>query len=247
MFDLLDHFIISVNLNTNSSSFGWQNWISTIIAILAVVVSYFSYKTSKKQSNNTIRPYVILEMDNYAKIPGLFSEDSEWYDTKNNILSYSIANLGNGIAENLSVEYSFDYNELIKRIKELDSENIFDVKKLSAYKYILVSYSNGTIGIDEEHSFTKEQRGTIIPNNKSIGNYPLHKEYCQLVMCYFYLLKDLNFLDIHNKISEIPKLVMKLEFQDIEGLKYKNHFKLEIITYPEHNNTCRLRMDLMKK
>lgn len=211
--------------------------ISALATIAAAFIYYWTLNELKKQRENTVRPHLFIDKTHFnvqGFRKGKYLMPLKWTTEKNNsvILEYSnnteIAefhlkcyNIGFGTATNVSIEFSYEIDDFISIIKELEKEIPKEDRIKIEKNKVFVSFSNEnkempnrTFGLSIENNL-KHYITYILPIN--IKNEPVD---VRLPSHYLELLNTFVYYSMTNVKNEnldftMPAITTKIEYTDI--------------------------------
>lgn len=210
------------------------NIVTTIVAIVTITEMWKDRKAAR-QPELIIRNNEMFAIRNAREFG--YTWDRKPFDNLDRLhrrcdSSLTLENIGMGVAKNIQIEWIYDIQKF-KRIV-LDFDDRFKNGSFTPYETIewLDESSNIpeiiVIIYNSQHKANKIEY--LSPNHDSeYRNYfELPEDYCTLYAWLLHLkAKD---EDYHNIILDVPKLILKLRYEDIGGVKYKKKYEVKFST-----------------
>ena len=205
--------------------------ITAIAALVAGIVNLFVLFEIKRQPHASSKP--ILKVINGIEEPYIYTNEPFWFwrGEKRDavVLTTTLYNFGAGPAINIKIKWDTDFEELISALKYFDPYNKMDFSK-----------TPNAITIDKSmHSIDIQSKGYIAaltsnePSNKQEIEIPIYyisafEKHTELTRIKRPPKNDTkSFFNIDNPdLPELPPLKLNLEYEDINGGKYKQVFEI---------------------
>ncbi|MBI2004454.1 hypothetical protein HYS72_03255 [Candidatus Pacearchaeota archaeon] len=203
-----------------------QNNIQTISLIVNVVVSLILLWTLFEMRNQRKSMYMPeLLIKNHAfkirkKKDLKFSWEFNIPSSSNFLLS--ITNVGFGIAKNINLGYSYDVDKFVRLIRELDTRNLFNLKKEDAWIKLEGNKLKSLINLKCLAYFDN-----FLKNNEDM-KISLPYSYQQLFSIMVFLSLQSSSENFSKYINMIPKLKLKINYQDIGERKITKKYVLNM-------------------
>lgn len=222
--------------------------ISAAATLAAAFIYYYTLKELKKQRQNTYKPQLFIDTS-FFTVQGVKKDDLimplSWNDKpiksqsivsfyESSISKYALKcyNVGFGTATNVTINFSFNINNLIKEIEALQDnlDNSLKVQIKKNENFISFQCDNKNLPFTNKTiNFNNNQNDYIsyslpISINKEAVSINLPNYFLELLNLYvFYFFENKNF----EKEIQIPELLIKLNYKDIAGDMYRQKLKLE--------------------
>jgi len=223
--------------------------LSASAALLTSAVSLFTLKEMNKQRKNTYKPEIVLtsesEKGNFInfKVVEEFGQDSEndFYNFQDKELKIEFFNLGKGSAKDLKLNFIYDINTLIERIKienldiQYDKQRSLLIYKNGGQASVLKADINSIQNIDYILPFENGPNKTFF----KIPNTFLFLNYLELVARFESRNEGLDSTAV--KTNEIE---VEISYSDIAGEKHINKFegKFELSSMMVHKDPQKIEL-----
>ena len=232
--------------------------IQSSFALLFIFMNVFYYKNTKSifindsQINDSFPIIKFYDKFYYINLlPIKFEEefylDEHSFDLKNSILNFSINKNVLDFMHYLNepLLYSFDFNKLCENIKNLKNLNVLDVYvSITQIFSFYTLYQNENIDISNSLILIMFHIKKFLPINQEIKNLIL--DFLNLFSLFLYANKDINVIEIYNKIffpflpefilSQINFISINKDFINNLGSDIDNeNFTFDLINFINEN------------
>ncbi len=227
--------------------------ISGIGTFISSLIAAFTLIEVKKQRLSLYQPDILIKsfLVAISKSPLQKKEDElmeyktcDFNDYSNNyneigfefFSKYKIDNLGFGTAKNIKCIWQFDTKKAIKKITEVLPSNY----QFSSYKeldlYFLNDLDNENFHYSVNTKIDRQEIDYISPINIQKNNHLHTIPEIIIITHYLFLLfknnltdkKGENFLVFEFCNYKFPNPSLKVEYEDLNGKKYKNEYKFKL-------------------
>ncbi|HIC1104565.1 TPA: hypothetical protein ACWZ13_004533 [Escherichia coli] len=221
-----------------------SNIITALGTTASAIAAFLAIKQTIKQRKISVTPQLVINNckiktdylynDSYSLFP--FS-DEYYFENRPEIF-----NAGSGVALNTSVEVEFDFNskmlffsESQANINEKYNITFEDISNKQEHKKIFSIEGTYTSLLKEAETFY--DLGYIPPqnNNSKTIKLDLSKFYIEMLINELLYLNKLN-----NKIDYVDGPLIKITYSDIDGNKYKTHYKSKLKVYEQTKRTNKI-------
>lgn len=217
------------------SNMDYNNLIQNLSGIgvfITSVVTLFTLFVLIRQRKDSFRPRVIFgdrlnaicrsEDDNVLKTKW---EDAYPDEVEKVIdFAFELLNVGVGIAENVIVSESFSINKAIKFIKKIDVENEFSFQEIDDTIEIRTSFDDSFTIVYLDN--TPRELGTFIKIQQDKPQKYVFTDTCLVFLSCFNYLR--NKYDRFMSLDKFPNYYYNIQYEDIEGKKYKSKYECKI-------------------
>ncbi len=220
--------------------------IAIIISLVALGMSYFNYKESKKQTKSTYLPEIAIFGSEFR----VFIDDSDFFLSEvedcdglykeisvkkedMNLFKYlekeksdnphpniKLTNIGMGTAKNITLEWKFKVKEVVDRIKKMDrKEQIkFDFSGSPGFLGIIGPGPIGNCSTNIMQRYYPLEKN-FLKKNEEIDLYFPH-----IFLSLFEILVYIYWRE--HKVQFIPSLFLNITYEDISGNKYNKQYEV---------------------
>ncbi|RKD94083.1 hypothetical protein [Marinifilum flexuosum] len=226
---------------------------SGIGTFISALIAVFTLKEVKKQRLSLYQPDILIKsfLVSISKSP-LHKENEElieyktcdFNDYSNNYneiefevsSKYKIDNLGFGIAKNIKCTWQFDTKKAIKKIEKLLPTNYQFSWHKNLNLYFLNNLENEDFHYSANANIGRQEIDYISPINVQKNNHLHTIPEIVIFTHYLFLLFENNLTDKEGKNFNVfefcdykfPNPVLKVEYKDLNGKKYKYEYKFQL-------------------
>jgi len=222
--------------------------ISALATVAAAIIYYWTLNELKRQRENTSRPHLFIDKT-YFNVQSVRKGDyllpiiwsSEFknsviieFSNKVKIADFYLKclNIGFGAATNIGIEFSYDIDEFLEKIKRLE-KSMPEKDRIKIEKnnvLIFFSPSNEKMpqrkfGLTIDNNL-KHYISYILPvniKNESI-DVKLPSHYLELLNVYVYYFMTVDKKE--NSDFTVPSITVKIDFSDINRKKFEERFTI---------------------
>jgi len=215
--------------------------LSGVGGFITSLITLFTLIVLIKQRKDSFRPRVIfgdrlnatcrIENDNTLKTKW----EEAYPDESEEVIDFcfELLNVGVGVAENVVVKESFDYNKAIRFIKELDRENEFKITKIKDTLEFRTSFDNSFMLA--YLNLPPRELGTFLTGKQDKPQKYLFTYNCLVFLSCFDYLK--NKYDIFMNLDKFPRCYYEIQYSDVEGKRYKAKYECKVSSILSDNYT----------
>lgn len=205
-----------------------QNTIQTASLIVNVLVSLILLWTLFEVRNQRKSMYMpdLLIKNHPFKIKKKRDLELSWEfnNASSSDFLLSITNVGFGTAKNINLDWSYDIDKFVKLIQVLDTNKKFNLKKGEDFIELRINNLKSITNLKCIPYFD-----SFLKNNNDM-NIRLPYSYQQLFSIIIFLFTQTPHDSLNRYINQVPKLKLKIEYQDIGGRKITKKYVLDIET-----------------
>lgn len=215
------------------------SFITSLVTLSASVATCLTVWEMRNERNQAYKPYFVIESVRYTeefKKPAFSLQDTNNLVSSLNLdtteltrMAIIIDNIGSGTSTNISITFSCeeykDFWEMVCQYYDNDKIEITD-DELSVDYYLSLFEEQHThkhrmvtsdLIINKPYVFSKESLEVLIP-----------EEYCRLLHSVAYCT--------NGDYDELPTIGLVICYDDLQGIKYKEEYKIGIKVYVDLNS-----------
>ena len=231
---LIFAFLYSISVKIREKSFidCFKNDFEHIVKVISVLIVFVTLLEMMTERIEAYKPYLVLEAgiggckfeinegENKSRQYAVFAVDYS-DETLSGDVTIPIRNIGVGVANNVQMEFSIDFNANSKRyfwFEEHYPAFALEHKKINVDSEYMVENTFLSDSVIDTSDRQLHYQSFVLPNNQETIFVRLPIDYLDAVRHYLSYCQDID----------VPPLYLTIKYEDVQRVRYSQRFYLQL-------------------